>query len=581
MASNRRLATGEPKAGRWRNELTPYLIPVWEAWENPAYTTLVLMTASQMAKTEFILGCIGKRFAVGPRKRTLYVGPTEKHCRKVSEDRVKPMISSTPALYRLLDPKRNKTTEKYLANVLLGFGWAGSSTEMASTPYCEVHVDERDRMERDCQGEGAPDLVAAARTKNYRGGKVGIYSTPTLWGLSAILAWWRRGTRFIWSLRCGDCESIFPPTLETLSYDATKTPAQIRRSAVIACPACGGITRNAQRQDRTYGFASYDMDDSGKLTLREAPPDTTIASFWVTGMMSLFIKIGDLAEALATARETSVPEDEQAIVNTQFGEAYRVRGDSPEYTAVLEHAGEYKRGEMPNFVQRLVLGVDVQGDRLPWTLRGFGPELKSALVQYGELMGDTDRRYVWTSLEELVASTWNGLTIDVCLIDSGYRPGLKRARPEHAVYAFCRKVLNAFPTKGRNTLEKPIRKTDISYDRGRFVLKQPLYLVNTHYWKQWIYARLRRELTEPGAWLVPSDTTEGYAKGVVSESLVPGSNPTWVVTHPENHPLDCEVLCAAGAELRNYAELLTDKEAAPTRRKRKIKRDPSMTRRGI
>jgi phage terminase large subunit GpA-like protein len=495
-------------------------------------------------------------------------------------DRLKPLIQTTPELSSRLDPKRDKDIEKYFAGVRLGLGWAGSATELSSVPNAEVHVDERDRMESDVQGEGAPDLTAFARAKNYRNSTVGIYSTPTLWGLSAIYSWWLRGTRKIWSLKCGDCSVVFPPLLDVLSFDEALTPAEIRRTAVIACPACGSVIRNEHRKDLTYGYKSYDADDEGVYTPRDESPDSSIESCWVPGLMSMFVHLGELAERLAIARLSGSPHEEQAVVNTDFGQPYRMQGDAPDFQVVLSHCGEYKRGEVVNSIQRLVLGVDVQGDRLPWTLRGFGVGLESWAVDYGELIGDTDRTYVWETLREVLWATYGSLSIDICLIDSGYRPGMKSARPEHAVYKFCRDHQNAFPTKGKNVLEKPVRPSQINYDKGKFALKQRLYIINTHYFKTWVYSRLRRDTTESGAWWVPADTSKSYAKGVVSESLIQGANPVWIVNNPENHPLDCEVLCAAGAHIRNYSEKIRAKGVGQLK-KRTIKRDPSMQRRGI
>lgn len=56
---------------------------------------------------------------------------------------------------------------------------------------------------------------------------------------------------------------------------------------------------------------------------------------------------------------------------------------------------------------------------------------------------------------------------------------------------------------------------------------------------------------EPGAWLLPQDVSDEYAKQVVSESRItlPNGRRVWKQHAPDNHYLDAEVLATAGAHM--------------------------------
>ena len=86
-----------------------------------------------------------------------------------------------------------------------------------------------------------------------------------------------------------------------------------------------------------------------------------------------------------------------------------------------------------------------------------------------ELFGDTDKASVWLQLSDLKEATYNDYPIRRLWIDSGYRAS--------EVYLFCRKYKNwAFPTKGHDSLEKPIKATRIDVNYKGKVIKNGLQL---------------------------------------------------------------------------------------------------------
>jgi phage terminase large subunit GpA-like protein len=188
----------------------------------------------------------------------------------------------------------------------------------------------------------------------------------------------------------------------------------------------------------------------------------------------------------------------------------------------------------------------VQKNRLVYVVRGWGAEMFSALIENGELYGDTDRPEVWSRLANLLAERWgDDLAIRAMMVDSGFRAD--------KVYAFARRYAQVRATKGHDTLSAPVKasKVDVTV-RGQLQRAGlQLWHVDAGYFKSWVHARIDWPADQPGAWLLPNDVSEEYCKQLVAESLIqlPNGARVWKKTSPDNHYLDAEVLATAGAHI--------------------------------
>ena len=528
------------------------------AFADSRYRQVVVVMGAQMGKTEAIFNILGHRFDDGPVVPALYIGPTAKQVKSVSEDRIKKMLRSTPSLdAKLLKGQKDRITEKYIAGVRLGFGWAGSATELASHPAGLVLIDERDRMDADAGGEGDPVMLARARTKNYPSAKVGVFSTPTIEGASPIWALWEEGTREIWCWQCAHCGEWFAPRLKLLVWDNVDkaTPAEARRTAQLACPHCGGLheSRRKQSMNAAGRFLPHDVGDDDDLTPRDEPEETSTASYWVSGIASPWQSFGDIAEMMVSAQRSGEDERAQAVANTYGGELWRVRGDAPDWEHVHALRGEYQPGQIPAGVQMLTAGVDVQRDGLYYVIRGWGFGATSWLVRHGYIPGETEFDSVWILLGRVMSESYvNGIRVQRVFIDSGYRPGDRHARPENIIYTHCRRDSGrSFPTKGHDTQDRPLKASLIDVSIGGRLLKGGVQLwhVDTDYLKTWLYGRLRWPEGEVGGWHLHAQVDEDYCRQLVAEELIVKSSGRriWVRRNRSNHYLDCEALALAAA----------------------------------
>lgn len=263
-------------------------------------------------------------------------------------------------------------------------------------------------------------------------------------------------------------------------------------------------------------------------------------------LSSLYSPLGWRSWA-AIAQEFLASKDDPAKlktwVNTVLGETWQERGEAPEWLRVAGLKEPYRSEEIPDGVIVLTAGVDVQKNRLYYTVRGWGAASESWLIEHGELYGDTDQPDVWNQLSLVLEIGYGDFNISKMLIDTGYRAD--------AVYEFCRRHPGrAIPVKGHDRQEKPLKSATIDITVRGKTIKNGLQLwhVDTDYFKSWVYGRLNWDTTQPGAWHLPEDTTDDYCRQLVNESVVvsPNGKRTWK-EHGANHYLDCEMLNASAA----------------------------------
>ena len=525
--------------------------------------------ASQTAKTDGVqMNLIGHRLDDDPAP-ILYIGPTKSFVEKVIEPRLMSMIRSSASLKNKYSAGHSSTkTQKIIGGVKVRLAWAGSPTELAGDPAALVQVDEYDRMDSDVGGEGDVKELADARHSTYPDGTTVVTSTPLIGSVeteidpvSGLEHWavpadpeeiqsptwklWNEGTRHEWAWPCPECDKFFVPRFKLLHWPEKATPAQALRSTRLQCPHCKALLEDKQKQQMNaradFAAPGQWFDENGKI--QGSPPDSDTASFWVSGLCSPWRSWGQRAAAFIKAVASGSSERIQGVINTGFGELFRVSGEVPLWTEVQSHAISYKFGEVPNGVQALTMGVDVQKDRLEYVVRGWGAG-ESWLIDVGEIIGETEteNKGAWIELERFKNARFGrGFYISRCFVDSGYRT--------NEVYIFCAKHKGwAYACKGQDTQVKPISVNTVDVKVNGKVFTNGVQLWNLHadFFKTWVHDQVNKEIS---TWHLPSDVTEDYCKQIVSEAKVakPSGRTVWVKLKKANHKLDAEYMARAAA----------------------------------
>lgn len=531
----------------------------YAAAANGVAQAITMACGSQMSKSEFLLNVLGHRLDEGPYVPALVVEPTEALARSFARDRFDKMIDGVPDLAdKQAQGHAKKVVERYFNGIRLGFAHAGSATQLASNPAGLVCFDELDRCDQDTGGEGDPYSIVDARLITYALRLLIAVSSPTIEGLSAIWRLFLEGSREVFCWVCPDCGALIVPRFANLRWPKDSTPAQAATLARIVCPECRAQFADADKPALNAAglYVPHRQDDNGELVADDDPPDVEAAlhrSFWIPGLASPWNSLGTIAGKMLSALRCRDPNVIQARLNTLCGEPYRARGERAKWQTVAGLADTRPEHELPEWAQVITMGVDCQQDRLVYVVRAWGhPDSTSALITRGQLLGDPSLDQVWIALQSLAYSTWSGMGVSLCLIDSGWRPGQKWRLPTHKVYDFTARHHGlTFPSKGHGPgrLDRTWKITHP--DKGTQLIN-----FDADYWKTWLYGRLDREPGTPGEWRVFADIDQDYCQQIVSEELIhlPSGGRSWLV-RGDNHFLDCEVLAAVAATVRGVPNL--------------------------
>lgn len=519
------------EAGPWRNERTPYLVDIMDAFNDPKVEKISVVASSQVGKSECELNIIGYIIDQDPGS-ILYVQPTIDDAKKFSRLRIAPMIRDSRALSRkVADVKSrdsgNTMLQKSFAGGMLTIVGSNSASGLASTPAKFVIGDELDRWALSAGTEGDPWKLAEARTTTFYNSKMVAVSTPTIKGASKIEQLYSEGTQERWCVQCPDCGEWHDIVFDDVkfSFDTVKKGRKkdyVVKSIEWCCPSCGCLhSEEAVRKMPAKWIAKYpDAYERGHR------------SFWLNAFSSPWQPWEKVIYSFLMARND--PQQLKVVYNTMLGELWEDRGDMVDEDTMLGRREDYGRREdgtpveLPEGVLVLTCGVDTQGNRLEYEVLGHGHYGETWGIKKGIIMGDPHYPEVWERLDGVIDHVYRfkdaekGLKISLTFVDSG-------GNKTQDVYRECGKRLNkrVFAVKGQGgdgiPYTKPPTKTNIIVD-GKAVGKVWLYVIGVDAGKADIMDNVK--VQEPGAKYCHFPKGEqfgydaNYFSGLLSEKLV-------------------------------------------------------------
>lgn len=566
---------GAAEAGPYRTSRTPYMRAIMDALSpgDPA-RRVVFPKAAQVGATEagnnWLGFCIHR--APGP---FLLVQPTTDLAKRLSQQRIEPLIEESPALRELIAPSRSRDSgntvmaKRFPGGVLVIAG-ANSAVGLRSMPARNVFLDEVDAYPGDLDGEGDPIKLAEARTISFgHRAKLFLASTPTIAGLSRIEREWELSDQRRYHLPCPHCGG-----LQWLKFERLRWAKGRPDTAAYVCEHC-----NEHIEER---HKSWMMDpENGADWIATADPETLAAArragivgFHISGLYS---PLGWLSWAgIAEQWEAAQGNDSalKTFKNTILGETWQERGEAPDWQRLYERREAWELGTVPRGALVLTAGADVQRDRIEIDVWGWGRNLRSWLVDHVVFEGDPSRPEVWEQLTGFLSQSWpheSGGTMALARLAIDTGDGMTT----DAVYAWARanRGEQVLAVKGQRdgVVKAPVdgpTRVDVKANGKRIRRGLALWTVKVGFFKSETYRFLRQvgptdEEVEDGAeWpagyvhLPRGGVTAEWVKQLTAEQLVLRRDKRrgfqkleWQQLRDRNEALDMRVYARAAAWL--------------------------------
>ncbi len=525
------------EAGQWRTDRAEYQRGILDAFNNPNIERIVVMTSSQVGKTEILLNAIGYYIDQNPSPM-LCVQPTLAMGQAFSKDRLAAMIRDSDKLKDSVKDARsrdsgNTTMHKAFAGGHISIVGSNSASGLASRPIRILLMDEVDRYETSAGSEGSPISLAIARTKTFWNRKIFMCSTPTVKGISAIEDAFEESDQRYYHVPCPECNHKQVLKWKNVVWDDEKP-----ETANYACDGCGSVISESKKQW---------MIKNGEWIATK--PTNKVAGFHISELYSVWSTWADMAKNFLEAKKN--PETLKTFINTSLGESWEEQGDSVEYETLLERRLNYDFTNIPEDVLVLTAGCDVQKDRIELQLVGWGKDYLAYVCDYKIFWGDPNSQNVWSDLDAYLKKRFKTdtdriMSISCTTIDSG-------GHHTNMVYQFTkpRQGRRVFAIKGLSTPGKPIANRPTFVGKNKAVL----YGVGTDSAKEAIFARLA---TDPDKTTLHfcSDLDEEFFKQLTAEKritkFVRGRKTlAWKQIRPRNEALDTLVYNFAAIYILN------------------------------
>jgi len=500
-----------------------------DAITDPAVEQVVVMSSSQVGKTEILLNAIA--YHIANPASMLCLQPTLEMAQAFSKDRLAPMLLDTPVLAGLIAPARardsgNTTLHKSFVGGQITVSGSNSPASLSSRPVRLVFADEVDRYPQSAGAEGDPVALAARRTQTFSNAKIVLTSTPTIKDASRIEAAFEASDQRKYFVQCHDCKDW-----QVLTWANVHWPEKQPERAAYVCPGCGSVWADAHRL-RALRAGEW----------RAARSFNGIAGFFLSGLYSPWVPITTAARDFVEAKK--LPETLRVFVNTFLGETWTDAGLQVDELGLFDRREKYET-TVPEKVVVVVAGIDIQDDRAEIETLGIARDEESFSLSYDVIYGDPTGVQLWNDLDQIVKRKWPhplgiDLPVRMAAIDTGHHTQqvYKFVKPREGRGVMAIKGIGG---EGKALLGRPAKNN---------IAKVRLFPVGSNTAKELIFARLRITEQGPGFCHFPEGYEQEYFRQLTAEKMVTRYHRgfprrEFVKTRPRNEALDCRVYALA------------------------------------
>lgn len=533
--------------GKWRNEKTPYLAEIMDSLLDHEIEETIFVKCTQVGGTEVLQNMLGYLIQQDPAP-AMVVYPTEDLAESVSENRLEPMLGSSPELKKLYRKTRSTKLEKQFDGMYLTLAGSNSPSSLASKAVRYLFLDEVDKYPGASKKEADPISLARERTKTFTDRKIFMTSTPTL----ASGHIWRalEGADVVkhYFVPCPHCGEYIELKMSQVKFPDGEgmTYAERAELAAYACQECQGIITDREKPTMLRAGEWREIRNNGGKRRRVA--------YWINTLYSPFVRFSEIAEEFLESHDS--PEKLQNFTNSWLAEPWEDTKLKTSADMVLERQTDTPEFVVPEWATLLTGGVDIQETCLYWTIRAWGPYMTSQNITHGQSLD-------FAGVENIMNTSYESedgrkLVVDLCLIDSGY--------DTESAYNFCIDNSDwAIPVKGASSpmlgqyfkIGKVDKVTSRAYGMS-------LVFVDGDKYKDIIAAHMRKE-NGRGSWMVYAGCDREYAEQVTAEHKVNVRTNKKMAqkweqkrSHAANHYLDTEVYAMAAGDIRGIRRMHLD-----------------------
>lgn len=572
-AERHRVVHESSRPGPWRTAVTPYAAGIMDASFFPTVKMVSIMKCPQSAGTETVHNCIGYGIdrAPGP---ILYVFPDETTARENAQDRIIPMLRSSPRLREYLTGTSDDigSLRIRMAHLVIYMAWSGSASRLGNKPIRYLVLDELDKYQG-TKREAAAEALAEKRVITWGNrAKIWKLSTPTVVDGPIDRAYKNSEAHFRYHVVCPLCGCEMLLRFEQLRWpEDCDDPVRVqsRKLAWYECDHCHGRLGDAERDLAVRGGLWREENSGLALAEHLEKFGPVSVGFHIPALISPFFGLSEIAARLMAYELAPTLELLKDLQNNYRAEPWEQQYAMRDEDTILALCDDRPRGAVPGplapedkagaaaaaRVSCLLAGVDTQKNHFRYVIRafGFGELEESWLIQCG--IADT--------LEALDSILWANVYTDPTGTEYRVRAAMIDAMGGRTaeIYRYALKHRGrVYPWQGVRAMTQPYTPTPQEYypDTKGNKIKIPgginLWRCDTTFFKNDLAHKLSIHPDDPGAFHLHSNEKgelEEYAREMCAE-IYDDSEQAWLNPHGKpNHYWDCEVMLKALAYIRN------------------------------
>lgn len=577
-------AESSAQSGRWST--LPYQRGILDSITDPLVTKVSVMKSARVGWTKCMNAAIGYYIDQDPCS-VLVVQPTVEDAKGYSKEEIAPMLRDCPRLAKIVFEDAEEKGPRDSANTILHKRFPGGVLSLVGANAGSgfrrisrrvVMFDEVDGYPPSAGSDGDPVKLGEKRTEYYWNRKILAGSTPLVAGASRIEELFQQGDQRRFYVPCPHCGHmdflVFterPDGGHFMTFDE-KAP----KEASFVCSLNGCVIEHKHKRE---------MVTRGEWRARNKFEGHASFHIWAAYSFSPNATWGQIATEYLEAKKTQ--EQLKTFVNTVLGETWLDKGEAPDWERLYARREEYAIGRVPEGVQFLTCGVDVQKDRWVYEVVGWGYNKESWSIDAGVIPGDTSREADWTAVDEVLGRRYEdakgmGLSIRMLAIDSGYNTQM--------VYNWGRRhernrVIAVKGVHTARTLVGTPTPVDVTHGGQRITRGYKVWPAGSDIGKAELYGwlRLTRDLAgpyPPGFCHFPEYGPD-YFRQLTGEQMVPVVKKSGHVSHEwqvipgrENHYLDARIYARVAAAVLGIDRVAASIAPAPQPTEERIEPAP-------